>query len=40
MNVVALSFFSSWVDAFELWMFCGVIFIVAVIASVKIKRKE
>lgn len=39
MNPVALSFFSSWIDSFELWMFWGVIFIVALVTWISFKTK-
>lgn len=40
MNPVALSFFASWVDSFEIWMFCGVTLIIAVGACLKLKPKN
>lgn len=39
MNAVALSFFSSWIESFELWMFCGLIMILSIVASVSIKKE-
>lgn len=35
MNAVMLSFFSSWVDSFELWMFCGTMLLIAIIANIE-----
>lgn len=40
MNPVVLSFFASWVNMFTLWVFWGVIFISAVLARIRIRRKE
>lgn len=40
MNPVALSFFASWIDSFDLWMLCGTIVIFAIIASIKINRSN
>ncbi|MBQ8625398.1 MAG: oligosaccharide repeat unit polymerase [Agathobacter sp.] len=40
MNAVALSFFSSWINSFELWMFCGVILIISIVASISFKHRR
>lgn len=40
MNAVVLSFFSSWVNSFELWMFCGVILIISIVISVNFKSRR
>lgn len=40
MNPVALCFFASWVDTFELWMFWGTILIMGVMASLKVRPKK
>ena len=40
MNAVVLSFFSSWVNSFELWMFCGVILIISIIISINSASKK
>lgn len=36
---VTLSFFSAWVDSFDLWMFCGTVLIFAIACSVHIEKK-
>ena len=40
MNAVVLSFFSSWVNSFELWMFCGVILIISIVISINFKSRR
>ena len=40
MNPVALCFFASWVDLFELWMFWGVVLIIAIVACLKVNSKQ
>lgn len=40
MNAVALSFFSSWINSFELWMFCGVILIISIVVSINLKPRR
>ena len=37
---IALSFFGSWIDMFEIWMYWGVILIVAIFACIRLKPKN
>ena len=39
MGPPTLSFFASWVDGFEFWMFCGTVILLAAAASVHLKKK-
>ena len=40
MNAVMLSFFSTWIDSFQLWMFCGVVLIVSIASSVTLRAPK
>ena len=40
MSPVALSFFSVWIDSFDLWMLCGTVLFFAFFSCIHLKKKQ